>query len=1663
VLALVALALLTSVAVGDASTRPAFDAPATFAAGTQPWDVVAADVNGDGKIDAIVPNLHSDTVSVFLGDGTGGFAAAQDFSTASNPGAVVVADFNGDGHPDVAVDEAGAQQVSIYLGDGTGAFAQSASSIQSTHAQDMLNPGIAAGDLNGDGNPDLVVSAGGSAGGYVSVYLGDGSGGLTADGLVAAGFDSQLLALGDLNGDGRLDLAAADDGDGAVAVLLGNGDGTFGTAAHYSVGSSPSDVAIGDLNEDGAPDLVVTNFGSGNLSVLLGNGDGTFQAQTQTSAGASPESVALADVDGDGHLDAITANGGDSDVSVLEGDGSGQLGVPYAVSSGTTPISVTTADLNGDAKPDLLVADSTDDTLSSFLNATAASAPSSLTVTRFDDPSGSGSCPADCSLRQAVAAVADGGTVTLPAGAYVLTQGQLVLDRTVQIEGAGAATTSISHSSVAAPDRVLEVTGTAVVNGVTIEHGDTDVGAGAQVEAGGDLTLEQSVVSGNTASTRGGGIENAGTLTIDRSQILDNTASGISPGVGGGIDNAGATLAITNTTISGNHAAGPGGGLDDSAAASLANVTVSANRGGFPGGGGIASAGRTTLLNTLLEGNALQSGTSSNCSGTLVSAGHNLSDDTSCSLSAAGDLDDVSAFQGVDAGDDAHCPAVDQDGTPRPVGPHCDIGALETTVAGPGPVDTGRSTVGVSPSSAPADGSSTAAVTVTLRDANGTAVPGIDVNLAANNGHSSIGVANVTTNAAGVATFTVTDTTVESVVYSATDRTDSLALLPNVTVDFTATGGGANAAPTASFSVSANNLAVSVDASASSDSDGTIASYAWDFGDGTTGSGVTASHTYGAGGTYTITLTVTDDGGASSAATRAATVAAPSSGGSGGGSVLPPVAATIAPSPDFTYAPSLPSAGDTVTFTPVSIVGPAGGYTRAWDFGDGTTGSGFSPTHTFPPGIFTVTCRVRDDGGTVVSKASLDVLVGAFPLPAGRDVEGLVTVLRPYGPGEPDPSGPAPAGLPISLYAAGSSSGQFTPVTSQTASGGIYRFATVTYTPTSQHPMIEVRAAAGTLGAYGFSEAGPLAAALPSITDLPLTISPHPHGLILDGTVTTADGTRTPTKATRITVTAEPLGDPNAARTVESHSLGHYRIELPNAADVSAVGNGGAVQHPTIVITLEENGRLVDQTRVATVNGFRPGIPVAVPPLHSVWPLAAGSGRVVTGLVTVLRPFGPGEADPSGPAPAGMPITLYLAPGYTGGQFVPRSGQTASGGVYRFTDVTYSPTSQHPTVRIIAAAGTLGAYGFSDSGPLAAAAPSITDLPLTVAPHQHGLILEGTVTAADGSDAPPASTRITITAEPVGDPGAAATVESHSLGDYRIELPDAAARTVISTATGSPSHPNVLVTLKENGQLVDQARIAPFSSFKPGDPVQVPALHGAWPIPVRSGRVVTGLVTVLRPFGPGEADPSGPAAAGLPITLYPARGSTPGQFHPPTVLTGADGSYRFTNVTYTPDSRHSTIAVRAAAGNLGVYGASDAGPLPAAPSITDLPFVVAPDPRGLILEGTVTTAGGTPSPPPTTRITVTAEPVGDPNRAVTVESHSLGTYRIELPNDADGTVNSPVNSPTTGVTHAAVIITLSENGRVVDQVQVTSTGRFAAGTPVAVPPLTAVASVPPEK
>ena len=402
-----------------------FTARVDYPVGANPSSVAVGDFNGDGVPDFATANFGANTVSVLLGNGDGTFQAAQTYATAGfNPEFVAVGDVNLDGRQDLAVAQSGSTPslVSVLLGNGDGSFQPAR--IFAT-GQGSLS--VAIGDVNGDGRPDLVAANYYSN--DVSVLLGNGDGTFqAAQSFPTAGMNPVTVAVGDFNGDGRPDLAVTNGANttsgavpGNLAVLLGNGDGTFQAARTIDVGITPAFVAVRDVNGDGRPDLAVANFRSNDVSVLLGNGDGTFQAPRNFDTGTGPLSMAVGDVNSDGQADLAVANfdfniRGPNTVSVLLGNGDGTFQAAQAFSAGTNPASVAVGDFNGDVRQDLAVGNFNSDNVSVLINNTAL-APNSLTVNRAGTGSGTVTsnppgidCGATCSASYVI-----GTVVTLTA------------------------------------------------------------------------------------------------------------------------------------------------------------------------------------------------------------------------------------------------------------------------------------------------------------------------------------------------------------------------------------------------------------------------------------------------------------------------------------------------------------------------------------------------------------------------------------------------------------------------------------------------------------------------------------------------------------------------------------------------------------------------------------------------------------------------------------------------------------------------------------------------------------------------------------------------------------------------------------------------------------------------------------------------------------------------------------------------------------------------------------------------------------------------------------------------------------------------------------------------------------------------------------------------
>jgi hypothetical protein len=246
------------------------------------------DFNGDGNLDLAVANpgnifdngTDPRTVSILLGTGTGSFGAKTDFGTGISPISVAVGDFNGDGNLDLAVANGRSNTVSILLGTGTGSFG--AKTDFGTGSRPLA---VAVGDFNGDGNLDLAVANlgddfdSGTDPRTVSILLGTGTGSFGAKtdfGTGGLSSGAYSVAVGDFNGDGKLDLATATvnadfllSRSNTVSILLGTGTGSFGAKTDFGTGILQRSVAVGDFNSDGKLDLAV---GGRTVSILLNTG-----------------------------------------------------------------------------------------------------------------------------------------------------------------------------------------------------------------------------------------------------------------------------------------------------------------------------------------------------------------------------------------------------------------------------------------------------------------------------------------------------------------------------------------------------------------------------------------------------------------------------------------------------------------------------------------------------------------------------------------------------------------------------------------------------------------------------------------------------------------------------------------------------------------------------------------------------------------------------------------------------------------------------------------------------------------------------------------------------------------------------------------------------------------------------------------------------------------------------------------------------------------------------------------------------------------------------------------------------------------------------------------------------------------------------------------------
>jgi len=336
-----------------------FQAPMVAFSGVGP--MIAADINGDGKLDLVLQG-DATVAQIYLGNGNGTFSNASTYVVSQSQGlGVAVADFNLDGKLDIAVGNA------LLLGNGNGTFQGVPFGTIPGTGELSLDTVRAAviGQFDNAHAPGVAVLSNRTispSSYHVYILSNDGSGMLSLSHTYAIQAPGQEISATDLNGDGNLDLVVTglDTTGWSYTILLGNGDGSFQAPAFYPqyVQSLDPFIAVADFNGDSKADLAIAAGNSQNLAVLLGNGDGTFMPPVYyyDAQGSTPFPLLTADFNSDGKVDiAVGATVGSIfQTAILNGNGDGTFQPAVFPASLSNFGALSTIDLNGDGKPDLV-------------------------------------------------------------------------------------------------------------------------------------------------------------------------------------------------------------------------------------------------------------------------------------------------------------------------------------------------------------------------------------------------------------------------------------------------------------------------------------------------------------------------------------------------------------------------------------------------------------------------------------------------------------------------------------------------------------------------------------------------------------------------------------------------------------------------------------------------------------------------------------------------------------------------------------------------------------------------------------------------------------------------------------------------------------------------------------------------------------------------------------------------------------------------------------------------------------------------------------------------------------------------------------------------------------------------------------------------------------
>ncbi|MEP1306555.1 MAG: FG-GAP-like repeat-containing protein [Balneola sp.] len=364
-----------------------FETKVDFTAGDQPWAMAIGDLDGDGKPDMAVANRVDNTVLLYLNTSSSGSISSGSFGTPSSisvgsgaPRGVDIYDIDGDGAKDLIVSNFDTNTLSVYRNTSSTGSISFATNVDLSATSGPW--GMAFGDVDGDGKPDIAVANRGTT--KISVFRNTSSVGsisFTTKSDFSTGSGPFNVALGDLDGDGKLDMVTGNRNDNDMSVHRNTssvGSISFASKVDFTTAGNPAFAAIGDVDGDGKAEVLIANSGSSSISVYHNTASSgsitssSFASKVDFSVGSSPTGIVVVDLDGDGKLDLGVNNANSDNISILRNTASsgsissGSFATKVDFTAGDAPRKIEAADIDGDEGIDLVVVNSNSDNASVF-------------------------------------------------------------------------------------------------------------------------------------------------------------------------------------------------------------------------------------------------------------------------------------------------------------------------------------------------------------------------------------------------------------------------------------------------------------------------------------------------------------------------------------------------------------------------------------------------------------------------------------------------------------------------------------------------------------------------------------------------------------------------------------------------------------------------------------------------------------------------------------------------------------------------------------------------------------------------------------------------------------------------------------------------------------------------------------------------------------------------------------------------------------------------------------------------------------------------------------------------------------------------------------------------------------------------------------------------